>query len=106
MRPTFEPQDPDYESRIRESFTAQGAMATMGITLRWSQLPSALEVFRVVPWIAAGALVVFAGFVYFFRSRRFAGSGVRERHLAHAFSQSSPWQYATILVIRSPALPR
>lgn len=33
MRPTFEARDSDYERRVRESFAAQGAMATMGISL-------------------------------------------------------------------------
>jgi len=33
VRPTFEPQDPDFERRIRESFAAQGAMSTLGVVM-------------------------------------------------------------------------
>ena len=38
-----------------------------------------------------------------FRSPRFAGPW-RERHLFHAFRQAKPWQYVTIMLLRSPAL--
>lgn len=31
--PRFEPRDPDYERRIRESFARQGFMATLGIEI-------------------------------------------------------------------------
>jgi len=31
--PTFEPQDPDFEARIRRSFARQAALVTMGASL-------------------------------------------------------------------------
>jgi hypothetical protein len=72
-----------------------------GVTLRWEELPA---IFHVIPWIAAVALVFFAAFVYYFRSPRFASSTLRERQLFLSFRKASPWNYLTIIVIRSPAL--
>ena len=34
MRPSFSPQDPDFEARVRASFGAQAMMATMGVEIR------------------------------------------------------------------------
>jgi uncharacterized protein (TIGR00369 family) len=34
MCPAFEPRDPDYQQRVRESFSQQGLMATFGAKLR------------------------------------------------------------------------
>lgn len=33
MTPPFEPRDPDFERRVRESFARQAAMATLGIEI-------------------------------------------------------------------------
>jgi uncharacterized protein (TIGR00369 family) len=33
QEPTFSPRDPDFESRVRESFSRQGLMATLGAEL-------------------------------------------------------------------------
>ncbi len=78
--------------------------ATVGITLRWDSLPPELEVFRLVPWVGAGAALFFAGFVFFFRSSVFSNVALRDRHLLHAFRQANPLHYLTIVVLRSPAL--
>lgn len=34
MYPTFEPRDPDYEQKVRESFAKQGLLATFCAELR------------------------------------------------------------------------
>ncbi|WP_297599506.1 PaaI family thioesterase [Mycobacterium sp.] len=43
MRPSFEPRDPDYRQRVRESFARQGLMATFGAELR-SVEPGSVEI--------------------------------------------------------------
>jgi uncharacterized protein (TIGR00369 family) len=43
MSPAFEPGDPDYEQRARESFARQGLLATFGAELR-SIKPGAVEI--------------------------------------------------------------
>jgi hypothetical protein len=78
--------------------------ATIGVTLRGDAMPEALRIFRVVPVIAAVALLVWVALVVYFRSPRFAGSALRERQLLHAFRQARPWQYGVVLLLRSPAL--
>jgi hypothetical protein len=77
------------------------AWATIGVSLRGSELP---REFQVVPWIAAGALVFFAAWIAYFRGAIAPGSKLRERDLLHAFRNAAPWQYLTILLLRSPAL--
>jgi hypothetical protein len=80
------------------------AWATIGVTLRGDALPEALRVFRVVPVIAALALLFWVGVVVAFRSTRFAGFRLRERQLLHAFRQASPGYYWIVMLLRSPAL--
>jgi len=76
--------------------------ATLGWALERERLPPA---FDAIPWIAAGALLFFAGFVWFFRAARVPfGARLRERELLHAFRQARPHQYATIVLLRSPAM--
>ena len=43
MSPAFEPGDPDYEQRVRETFARQGLMATFAAELR-SIKPGAVEI--------------------------------------------------------------
>jgi hypothetical protein len=78
--------------------------ATVGLALHWDELPPALAVFRSVPFVAAAATVVAAGFVYAFRSARFEGAGFRRRPLLHAFGRAQPHHYAAVLLLRSPSL--
>ncbi len=75
--------------------------ATLGTALSWERLP---EIFHTLPFLAAGAAIFFVGFVLFFRSPRFDGFQVRERHIVHAFRQARPWQYLGVVALRSPAL--
>jgi hypothetical protein len=76
--------------------------ATLGWLLEREQLPAA---FGAIPWIALGALLFFAAFVAFFRAPRVPfGAKLRERDLLRAFRQANPLQYATIILLRSPAM--
>jgi len=77
------------------------AWAFFGSLLAWSIVP---EVFHIIPWIALGAALFFAGFVYFFRSPRFSQAGIRERHLLLSFRRARVWQYGATMLMRSPAL--
>jgi hypothetical protein len=80
------------------------AWATIGVFLRWSDLPEALGIFRAIPTVGAGALVVAAGALFIFRSERFRGVALLDRHLFHSFRRAAPWQYLTIMLLRSPSL--
>lgn len=80
------------------------AWATIGVFLRWSDLPTALEIFRAIPVIGAGALLVACGALYVFRSARFQDSAFLGRPILHTFRKASPWQYLTIMLMRSPSL--
>jgi hypothetical protein len=76
--------------------------ATLGWALQRERLPAE---FSVIPWFALAALLFFAGFVAFFRAPRVPfGAALRERDLLHAFRRAHPLQYATIIVLRSPAM--
>ena len=76
--------------------------ATLGWALESERLPPA---FGTTPWIAAGALLFFVAFVAYFRAERVPfGGAARDRDLLRAFRQAKPWQYATIIVLRSPAM--
>ncbi len=76
--------------------------ATLGYALQHERLPA---VFGAIPWIAAGALLFFAGFVWWFRAERVPfGAALRERDLLRAFRRAKPLQYATIVLLRSPAM--
>jgi hypothetical protein len=76
--------------------------ALIGYALEHERLPAG---FRTLPWIGAVALLVFAAFVWWFRAQRVPfGASLRQRDLLHAFRQARPLQYATIIVLRSPAM--
>jgi hypothetical protein len=75
--------------------------ATVGYGLRGDQLP---EQFRLIPWVAVGALVFFAFWQLYFRGVLWKSSQVRDRHILHAFRQAQWWQYLVIVALRSPAL--
>jgi hypothetical protein len=75
--------------------------ACVGAMLRWDRVPDA---FRVLPWVALGALAFFALWVLYFRGAIAPGSKLRERDMLRSFRLASPWQYATVIVLRSPAL--
>jgi hypothetical protein len=78
------------------------AWATLGWALQRDRLPAE---FSAIPWLALIALLFFAAFVAFFRARRVPfGAALRERDLLRAFRLAHPLQYATIIVLRSPAM--
>ena len=75
--------------------------ATIGWTLSNDTLP---EIFGVIPWIAAGALVFFVLWVLFFRGPLGAGTALRERPLFKSFREAGLHRYLTIIMLRLPAL--
>jgi len=76
--------------------------ALFGYLLAGSRLPA---VFHAIPWIAVGALAFFAGFVWWFRTPRPPfGGALRARDLLRSFRLARPVQYATIVLLRSPAM--
>jgi hypothetical protein len=75
--------------------------ALVGAGLRWESLPPA---FRMLPWVGVGAALFFVLWVLYFRGVIAPGSRLRDRQILHAFRHARPWQYAGIVVLRSPAL--
>jgi hypothetical protein len=75
--------------------------ALVGYSLRWNELP---EAFRALPWVAVFAVVIYVVWWLYFRGTLLPRSGLRERHLLHAFRQAQPWQYLVVILLRSPAL--
>lgn len=77
------------------------AWATLGVALRWESLPS---VFHAIPLVTLGAALWFVFHLLYFQGSILGASTLRDRPLLHAFRQARPWQYATIVLLRSPAL--
>lgn len=75
--------------------------ACVGAMLRWDRVP---EAFRVLPWVALGAIAVFAVWVLYFRGVIAPASKLRERDMLRSFRLAKPWQYAAVIALRSPAL--
>jgi hypothetical protein len=75
--------------------------ACVGAMLRWDRVP---EAFRVLPWVALGALAVFVVWILYFRGVLAPGSKLRERDMLRSFRLAKPWQYASVIGLRSPAL--
>ena len=75
--------------------------ATVGYLASGSSLPPA---FGLIPWLAAGAVPVFAAWVLYFRGMIPVGQRLRERRILHAFRAARLKHYALFLVLRSPAL--
>jgi hypothetical protein len=75
--------------------------ALIGVSVSWDVVP---PIFHNIPWIALGAVVFLAGFVFFFRSDRFERVALRKRPLLKAFHRAEWHYYPTIILIRSPAL--
>jgi len=75
--------------------------ACVGAMLRWDRVP---EAFRVLPWVALGALAFFVVWILYFRGVLAPGSKLRERDMLRSFRLAKPWQYATVIALRSPAL--
>jgi hypothetical protein len=75
--------------------------ATIGWTLGRDELP---EVFGLIPWIALGAAIFLTLWIAFFRGPLGRGSALREKPLFKSFREAGPLRYATIVLLRSPAL--
>ena len=75
--------------------------ATVGYAFSGPSLPPA---FGLLPWLAAGAVPVFALWVLYFRGAILPGNSLRERRIFHAFRRADLKHYALFLVMRSPAL--
>ena len=75
--------------------------ASLGVALRGDALP---EIFGLVPWIWALALVFFALWVAWLGGRIARGGRIRDGQLLHSFRRARPWHYAAIVALRSPAL--
>jgi hypothetical protein len=80
------------------------AWATVGVLLRWNDLPDALQVFRTIPAIAAGGLLVAIAALAALRTPRLRDSGFLSGHLFRTFRLAKPWQYGLVMLLRSPAL--
>ena len=78
--------------------------ATVGLVLFGSKLPPELAVFRAVPWVAAVAFALGGAGIWAFRSPRFAEAAWRNRPVLRAFREARPWQYAAVMLLRSPSL--
>lgn len=75
--------------------------ALIGVSVSWDRVP---PIFHNIPWIALGALIFLIGFVWFFRSERFASVALRDKPLLKSFRSASWTYYPAIILIRSPAL--
>jgi hypothetical protein len=75
--------------------------ATIGYFFSSSALP---EVFTLIPFIAAGALVFFIIWLLYFRGVILPNSQLRERRILHAFKLASLKHYVLFFLLRSPAL--
>jgi len=75
--------------------------ATVGYLLSGPTLP---PMFRVIPIVAAGALLFFALWCAFFGGRLGSGVALRDRAILRAFRLARPWQYFAVMLLRSPAM--
>ncbi len=75
--------------------------ATIGYAISHASLP---QVFGLVPSLAIAAVLFFVAFAAFFRGPFAFGRGLRERAVFSAFRQAKVWQYAALILLRSPAL--
>jgi hypothetical protein len=77
------------------------AWATLGYSLSRGNLP---PVFRVIPIVAGLAVVFFVIWTAYFSGRIAPASLVRDRAILRAFRLARPWQYAAVMLLRSPAM--
>ena len=75
--------------------------ATVGFAFSGGSLPPA---FTLVPWIAAGAVLVFVAWVLYFRGTLWPGSRLRDKRILLAFRTATVRHYAMFVALRSPAL--
>jgi hypothetical protein len=75
--------------------------ATIGVSLRWDAFP---PVFHAIPWMLGGAALFFIAWVMYFDGRLAPGVKLRDREIMHAFRNARAWNYAAVILLRSPAL--
>ena len=75
--------------------------ATIGFVFSSASLP---DVFSLMPYIAAGAAVVFILWVLYFQGKLLPKNRLREKRLFHAFRRAKLRHYAFFFLLRSPAL--
>jgi len=75
--------------------------ALIGVAISWDFIP---PVFHAIPFLALGAAIFLAVFIWFFRSRRFEKIKLRQKPLLKSFRNAEPAYYLKIILIRSPAL--
>jgi hypothetical protein len=75
--------------------------ALIGVSVSWDIVP---PIFHKIPYIAIGAALFLALFIWFFRSERFAEVGLRQKPLLKSFHQARWYYYAIVILVRSPAL--
>ena len=75
--------------------------ATVGFAFSAGSLPPA---FALVPWLAAGAVLIFIAWVLYFRGTLWPGSRLRDKRILHAFRIATVRHYAMFVALRSPAL--
>ncbi len=75
--------------------------STLGTWLQWDRID---PVFHNIPWVAVGAAIFFVLWILFFSGKLLPTAGLRDRQILLAFRKAMPWQYLTIIALRSPAL--
>ncbi|HJN43518.1 MAG TPA: hypothetical protein QF572_04985 [Vicinamibacterales bacterium] len=75
--------------------------ATIGFAFSGASLP---EAFGLIPYISAGAALVFVAWVLYFRGTLLPGNSLRDKPIFHAFKAANLKHYALFLLLRSPAL--
>jgi hypothetical protein len=75
--------------------------ATIGYIFGGDSLP---EVFRLIPYIAAGACVILVLWIAYFQGYILPGNQFRKRPVLLAFRKAKPWHYGAFFLLRSPAL--
>ena len=75
--------------------------ATIGFLFSADSLP---EVFGLIPYIAVGAALIFAGWILYFQGTLWPRSALREKPIFHAFRAATLEHYALFFLLRSPAL--
>ena len=75
--------------------------ATVGFIVSRNSLPA---VFRLMPFIALGAAVVFTLWILYFRGTILPGNRLRDKKIFHAFRMATLKHYVLFFLLRSPAL--
>lgn len=78
--------------------------AAAGILLRWDVLPEVMTIFRGVPALAIGGLVIWGAVLALFRTPFGARIALTQKPIFASFRKARAWQYVTVMAMRSPAL--